>query len=87
MLPTLASTMLPRLYDDNSRVRAALWSIGSVLPAKTVVETIPATTGSVASMAATLGVRAAAGIGRRAHSCPTPDEPKCPWVGRTDAEP
>jgi hypothetical protein len=42
--------MLPRLYDDSSRVRSALWSIGSVLAAKTIVETVPASTGSVASM-------------------------------------
>jgi hypothetical protein len=43
--------MLPRLYDDRSRVRSALWSIGSTLPTKTTVETVPAIVGSVVSMA------------------------------------
>ncbi|WP_439937062.1 hypothetical protein ACS3YM_14105 [Nocardia sp. N13] len=43
--------MLPKLYDDSSRVRRALWSIGSTLPTKTAVETVPASTGSVVSMA------------------------------------
>jgi hypothetical protein len=37
--------MLPRLYDERSRVRRALSSIGSVLPAKIAVEAIPASTG------------------------------------------
>lgn len=56
-LPTLASPMLPALYDDSSRVRAALCSIGSVLPAKMVVETIPARIGSVASMGLNVGAQ------------------------------
>ena len=38
--------MFPRLYDRRFRVAAALRSIGSVLPAKIMVETIPAMTGS-----------------------------------------
>jgi hypothetical protein len=43
-LPTLASTMLPRLYEPRSFVRAALTSMGSVLSAKSTVETVPART-------------------------------------------
>ena len=43
-LPTLASTMLPRLYEVRSFVRAALISMGSVLSAKSTVETVPART-------------------------------------------
>jgi hypothetical protein len=42
--------MLPKLYDDSSRVRSALSSIGSTLPTKTTVETVPAIVGSVESM-------------------------------------
>ena len=38
--------MFPRLYDRRFFVAAALRSIGSVLPAKTMVEMIPASTGS-----------------------------------------
>ena len=50
VMPRLANAMLPKLYDDSSRVRNALWSIGSTLPTKTAVETIPASIGSVTSM-------------------------------------
>ena len=42
----MASPMFPRLYDRRFFVAAALRSIGSVLPANTTVETIPAITGS-----------------------------------------
>jgi len=33
---------LPRLYDDTSRVRSALVSIGSVEPTNIAVDTVPA---------------------------------------------
>jgi hypothetical protein len=46
-LPTLASTMLPRLYDVRSFERAALTSMGSVLSAKSTVETVPARTATL----------------------------------------
>jgi hypothetical protein len=50
----LARTRLPMLYEERSRVLAAFTSIGSMLPAKTAVETIPATRGRVdVSMAGT----------------------------------
>ncbi len=43
--PTFASRMLPRLYDERSRVRYAFTSIGSVLAAKISVDAIPAMIG------------------------------------------
>jgi len=46
-LPTLASTMLPRLYEARSFVRAALINMGSVLSAKSTVETVPARTATL----------------------------------------
>jgi hypothetical protein len=39
--------MLPRLYDDRSRERYALTSIGRVLSAKITVEAIPASVGAL----------------------------------------
>lgn len=50
---TLIITMLARLYDETSRVRSALRSIGRLLTAKTTVETVPAISGM--SMPATVG--------------------------------
>ena len=47
--------MFPRLYDRRFFVATALRSIGSVLPANTTVETIPAITGSELFMDGTLG--------------------------------
>ena len=41
----MASPILPRLYDRRFFVAAALRSMGRVLPAKTIVEMIPAITG------------------------------------------
>ena len=41
----LIMTRLDRLYDETSRVRSALRSIGRLLTAKTTVETVPATIG------------------------------------------
>ena len=38
-------TRLDRLYEDTSRVRSALRSIGRLLTAKTTVETVPAMIG------------------------------------------
>jgi hypothetical protein len=46
--PTLASTMLPRLYEAKSFVRTALISMGSVLSANRTVETDPAITPTLA---------------------------------------
>jgi hypothetical protein len=46
-LPMLASTMFPRLYEVRSFVRAALTSMGSVLSAKSTVETVPARTATL----------------------------------------
>jgi len=37
--------MLGRLYEDTSRVRSALPSIGRLLTANTTVEIVPATSG------------------------------------------
>jgi hypothetical protein len=45
-LPTFASEMLPRLYEDRSRDRYAFVSIGRVLIAKITVEAIPAAVGA-----------------------------------------
>ncbi|HEX5856500.1 MAG TPA: hypothetical protein VFY91_00185 [Microbacterium sp.] len=41
----LIMTRLARLYDETSRVRSALRSIGRLLTAKTTVEIVPATIG------------------------------------------
>ena len=56
------------LYEDRSLVLAALSSIGSMLLAKTVVETMPARTGRLAvSMPGRYGRRAHARVGRLQH--------------------
>ena len=75
-LPTLASTMLPRLYEVRSFVRAALTSMGSVLAAKSTVETVPARTATLPPSTTFRVSRAAGGyIGLNTHPVPGPE-----WV-------
>jgi hypothetical protein len=67
-LPTLASTMLPRLYEARSFVRAALISMGSVLSAKSTVETVPARTATLPlSMMFRVGRTARRYVGLNTH--------------------
>ncbi len=56
-LAALIINMLDRLYDETSRVRSALRSIGRLLTAKTTVEIVPARSGM--SMPRTLGATSA----------------------------
>ena len=63
-LPTLASTRFPRLYELSSLVRAALINMGSVLAAKSTVETEPA---SIATLDMSTKLRRLALDARRAR--------------------
>jgi hypothetical protein len=68
-LPTLASTKLPRLYEVRSLVRAALISMGSVLSAKSTVETVPARTATLpSSMLFRVGSTVCEYVGLNTHS-------------------
>jgi hypothetical protein len=64
-LAALIIAMLERLYDETSRVRSALRSIGRLLTANTTVETVPAISGM--SMPATVGAASVRRVDRTPH--------------------
>lgn len=66
-LPALVISRFGRLYDSRSRVRTAFTTIGSMLLAKTTVETPPATSATSTTMprASFRVVRASTGRSRR----------------------
>jgi hypothetical protein len=64
--------MFPKLYDERSRVRRALSSIGRLLSTKIDVASVPATTGRE-SMRSTLVARVAGPLRSNGPSRAVPD--------------